>query len=151
MEKLQEIITWEDIGCLIKIILTQINNESFKPDLIIGLARGGLIPAGILSYKFSCKVETIRWSYMDIVHQDTTSLTNLFCTPDQNILIVDDLCDSGKTIEAVTEYVANICTNKNIKVATLINNIGLPSNMVNFTGRNINREYDKQWFVFPWE
>lgn len=149
--KPQEFIAWNDIDNLIDTVVNQINDSTFKPELIIGLARGGLIPAGILSYKFACKVETIRWSYMDIRHEDKAALTQLFYTEDQNILIVDDLCDSGKTIKAVTEYAATFCKNKNVKIATLINNIGLETNLVDFTGRNIDRNFEKQWFIFPWE
>jgi hypoxanthine phosphoribosyltransferase len=66
-------LSWDSIDVLINILTPKINP---KIDSIMGLPRGGLIPAVILSHKLKLP---------------------LVFTPTENTLIVDDICDSGET------------------------------------------------------
>ena len=70
-------VTWEEVEELVNLLAKQIAQSGYQIEYIFGLQRGGLIPAVILSHKLGIPMT-----------QDPTR---------QNILIVDDICDSGET------------------------------------------------------
>jgi|TARA_B110000908_G_C9898326_1_gene289890 hypoxanthine phosphoribosyltransferase len=70
-------LTWEDIEKCVDILAEKIKWEFPNVDSIIGLHRGGLIPAVMLSHKLD-----IPW--VDYVFENT--------------LVVDDINDTGKTL-----------------------------------------------------
>jgi hypoxanthine phosphoribosyltransferase len=77
MEKIY--LTWKDIEDAVESIAYRIKTSNIKIDSISGLPRGGLIPAVMLSHKLNIPLHSLS-------------------TPPGNILVVDDICDSGKTL-----------------------------------------------------
>jgi hypoxanthine phosphoribosyltransferase len=51
----REILTWDGFGTAIGELAEMIAGDGFEPDIILGIARGGLIPAGSLGYALSIK------------------------------------------------------------------------------------------------
>jgi hypoxanthine phosphoribosyltransferase len=81
-------------------------NKTF--DVILCITRGGLVPAGLLSYKLDCKkvinmkVESYDDQKQTLLQIDELDETNWNILRDaKNILVVDDVYDSGETIAAV--------------------------------------------------
>jgi hypoxanthine phosphoribosyltransferase len=72
-------ITWDEIEELVDILAQQIAQSGIQIEYIFGLQRGGLIPAVMLSHKLGIPMT-----------QDPHF---------PNILIVDDICDSGETFK----------------------------------------------------
>ena len=70
-------LTWEEVDNLVDILKQKVLDELPEIGSVMGIARGGLIPAVMLSHKLG------------------VPYTNLI---DPNTLIVDDICDSGVTI-----------------------------------------------------
>jgi hypoxanthine phosphoribosyltransferase len=69
----------------------------------------------------------------------------------QRILIVDDINDSGTTIDHLRSAIlGHGGTADEVRVAVLINNIRSRAR-VDYAASEIDRERDKRWFVFPWE
>ena len=71
-----------------------------KADLVLGISRGGLIPATAISYKLN-----IPLGIINLLTYEITILTK----PDKEvktILLVDDLVDSGNTIKLVKEHLS---------------------------------------------
>ena len=54
--EVKEILTWEGFGVASRELAQQIVNSGFEPDIIIAVARGGLLPAGALSYAMGVKL-----------------------------------------------------------------------------------------------
>ena len=91
----------------------QIADDGYRPDIILGIARGGLIPAGSLGYALSIKntylinveyytdiderldVPVILPPYLELVDLEHSS-----------VLIVDDVADTGHTLQMVYEFVS---------------------------------------------
>jgi hypoxanthine phosphoribosyltransferase len=69
-------LSWDDIERLTNLLSVKIKMKHFQIDSIMGLPRGGLVPAVILSHKLN----------LPLVQKIS-----------QNTLIVDDICDSGNT------------------------------------------------------
>lgn len=81
--------------------------RAYAPDLILAVARGGLVPAQFLAYALDVRrVEVIQaLSYDDTVQRATVSIEGgCDLAGATRVLIVDDIIDSGKTADAVTRY-----------------------------------------------
>lgn len=74
-------LTWKEVEDAVESIAYRIKSSGIKIDTITGLARGGLIPAVMLSHK------------MEIPFHISIS------SAPGNVLIVDDICDSGETLK----------------------------------------------------
>lgn len=110
--------TWNDIERMCSNIIVQMYNDKWTPDYIVGITRGGLIPATILSNTLNIPMHTL-----DVRLRDTEGLSepehNLWMSKDafgyndpeksgvtgarwdpgqkKKILIVDDINDTGAT------------------------------------------------------
>lgn len=105
-------INWEQI---------QENIEKINPDIfkkyqnIYGVPRGGLIPAVLISHQFGIP---------------------LTLEPGENTLIIDDICDTGGTIQNMV--LDTLCLYK--RSTSKLN----PTYF-------IEEIYTEEWLVFPWE
>ena len=97
------------------------------PKFVTGIPRGGLIPAVILSHKFN------------IPYIGLDAATLLPKAIKKNILLIDDISDSGITLEQLHKHQFITGT-----LAVRSTTKYLP----NITGETI---YDDTWLVFPWE
>jgi len=156
-----EIITnpnWTDIenGC--KYIARKIKNENPGIHYIVGITRGGLIPAVMISHLL--KIPAVAVSYSSISGNGNDKFYNnvlpdIQSTINQNrlindllrILIVDDICDSGKTIGDVsTEYLNR---GHEVLTATLYYKEDGSGFTPDYSWQQIPK--DLEWITFPWE
>lgn len=109
----RENLTWQGFGDACRQIAEQIADSGWMPDLIVAIARGGMLPAGAISYALGVKANgainvefytgvgktmlepEILEPYMDI-----SSLEG------KRVLIVDDVADSGKTLKLIMDLIA---------------------------------------------
>lgn len=127
--------------------------DDFKPDYIVGLSRGGLIPGVLLSH------------YLDVpFHPLGHDESNLWMAEDafgtKRILIIDDINDTGHTFKELTEdwqsgvysdssYWDTVWHHK-VKFAALIHNEASEFES-DYRGHTINKAENPEWCVFPWE
>lgn len=139
--------TWEDFNKDLFLINSKICREGWFPDYIVGIKRGGLVPAVALSHFMKIPMNVITYQTRD--GSKILDLTEM-CTlnPESKILIVDDICDSGDTFKEVNEAVFN--SYKNIRFCSLFYNIR-QGFLVNYFARKIDRYKNSNWIVFPWE
>lgn len=137
-------------------IAMQIYASGFKPDYIVGIVRGGAVPAVYLSHKLKIPVVMVHWNTRDAGVHDNDSDARIAADIDagKNILLIDDIVDGGETVlEVLADWEqktsAPIQASK-VKVASLIYNSAL-SIPVDFYHREIDRNVDQRWVVFPWE
>ena len=147
--------SWDHIDIACTDIYKDIVSDSFKPDLIIGLTRGGLVPATILSHKFDVPMDTIKLSLRD--HISKGGLYKDYGLPQANILIVDDINDTGATIKHLKEvWEHNLMTNwyelwhKKVRFATIVDNVSSQAR-VDYRYITINKAEEDVWIVYPWE
>jgi hypoxanthine phosphoribosyltransferase len=123
-------------------VVQQIRDSNKNYELIIGIQRGGLIPGVHLSHVLDVPFETLHWSSEHAPWQD------LLEHKDKQILLVDDICDSGATLHEVLTHFSNF----KMDTATLIyNNINKYGIIPTYYGWEINRNEVPQWFDFWWE
>lgn len=146
---------WEEFDKDVELLIDQIYNDTYKPDYILGIARGGVTLATKLSYKLDKEVYYFRdGEDLEIIHD----MMGLYL----NVLIVDDINDTGKTINSVRESLNLIRKTSygegykipsdlsNIRFLTLFNNKS-SSTTVDYSIREIDKSIDDSWIVFPWE
>ncbi|HSD63371.1 MAG TPA: phosphoribosyltransferase [Ignavibacteriaceae bacterium] len=72
-------------------------------DLVIGIAEGGKVPAGIIAYKLDADLNIIKISFRDEsntpLYDQPIILSDVMEIKNKKILIVDDVSVTGKTLE----------------------------------------------------
>lgn len=147
----------EDLG----IIKDQIATTNWKPDMIIGLTRGGLVPAVMLSHFYDVPLVPVNLSLRDFRNdldnviseiRQTVGLDNL---QNKNILVVDDIVDSGETLLELHKIFQSLLLSyeqynfDHIKSAVLYYNCSNKAKIVpEFYGRLIDKTKQNDWIVF---
>ncbi|AEC51548.1 purine phosphoribosyltransferase related protein [Pyrococcus sp. NA2] len=140
-------LTWWQVDRAIFALAEKL--REYKPDVIVGVARGGLIPAVRLSHILNdipLKVIDVKF-YKGIDERAEKPVITIPIHGDlkgKKVVIVDDVSDTGKTLEVVIEEVKKLGA-KEIKVACLA--------MKPWT--SVVPDYyvfrTDKWIVFPWE
>lgn len=112
-------ITWKELQEHVKLIADSVRTDGFKPTGIYGMPRGGLVPAVILSHE------------LDVP---------LLLAPCKGCLVVDDIADSGVTLQHFAEC--------KYQIAVIW---WKPRSKVQPTYWAKCGNEDGAWIVFPWE
>jgi len=173
-------LTNTDVEHYVQDILRQIALDRFKPDYVVGITRGGLTPAVMISHYLNVPMETLKVSLRDdsecetncwmaedafgyIAHEDQKTYKSRWdIDARKNILVVDDINDSGETIKWIKQDWQSSCMSSEeyawmsiwdntVKFATIVNNESSDYKSVSYTGLEINKLEDPTWIVFPWE
>lgn len=142
-------LTWDDIEEQCKRLGEKIRGKKIDSDIIVGIARGGWIPARLLSDMLdNDEVYTVRVKFYKSVGE--TREKPLILHPTQfditgkKVLLVDDIADTGESLLATIEHLKERNA-KEIFVATLIKKP---------TAKIIPDLFIKEtdaWVIFPWE
>ncbi|TET10047.1 MAG: phosphoribosyltransferase [Candidatus Thorarchaeota archaeon] len=141
--------SWRDVYNLTLQLSERIVASGFKPDVIVGIARGGWIPARILSdVLYMDTLQNIRIEYYTDVSSKgkepriTQPLTGSM--KGKKVLLIDEVADSGDTLKHAIEHVENLGVEE-VRSAVLHykpTSIVVPDYyMVETTS----------WTVYPWE
>jgi hypoxanthine phosphoribosyltransferase len=155
----KEYITWNLYDHKVRNLITQVEESNFKPDLVVGIVRGGMIPAIMISHHFDVECDSFLLSFRDHKANGLDKVWGLcIYYHGKNILFVDDIVDSGKTMGALQKF-----NNKNlsshwissnpkptIKYASVWFNTGQETK-VDYSAVHFDRSNNQDWFVFPYE
>ena len=125
------IIDWKQYNLIVEKLAIQIHKSGYKPDLLIGIARGGLPITDVLSriFKLKCAYLAVEsYSGKGIEDQQgklvfSREMSSTVQDMKGNILLCDDLSDTGVTLNKSIEWLKNYPplkgNIKNIKTAVL--------------------------------
>ncbi|MEV0892726.1 phosphoribosyltransferase [Promicromonospora sp. MEB111] len=106
----REVLTWETFPVAVRDLAHKVVDSGFVPEVVIAVARGGLVPGGAMAYALGTKgVGTLNVEfYTDIgkTLDDPRVLPPLMDTselPGARVLVVDDVADSGRTLALVMD------------------------------------------------
>lgn len=144
-----EVPTWNQIYDILLNLAEKIRKDGFKPDLIVGVSRGGWPPARVLSDLMdNPNLANVRAEfYLGVAEtKGEPVLTQPVSTSvaGKKVLIVDEVADTGKSLKLVKEHIIEDGAVK-IKVATIYYK---PWSIVK---PDYYEKETSRWIVFPWE
>lgn len=145
-------ITYDRFLADIETLAQRIESEGWRPDFIVGIGRGGLVPGAFLSHRTGISLLSVDHSSKVYDFAEALLVHLAGCTTrGERYLFVDDINDSGKTIAHLRDTLrANGGSDQNARFAVLIDNAS-SRERVDYSAWSIDRRIDKDWFVFPWE
>jgi hypoxanthine phosphoribosyltransferase len=145
----REILTWELFGTASRELAQMVAADGYEPDMILSIARGGLLIGGAMGYALAVKnTYTMNVEFYTGVDERLEVPRILPPAPDfvdlgdARLLIVDDVADTGHTLKSVQEF----CAGKVGEVRTAVI-YEKPHSVVScdYVWRRT-----EQWINFPW-
>jgi len=145
-------VSWSEIEEWTKGIMKMIIKDNYNPDIIIGIARGGLVPARMVAdYLFKkdlLSIKTEHWGLTATMDGKAVLKEKLnYDITGKKVLIVDDITDTGESMKLSYNYI------KSLNPAELKTTSMLYVNGSNYTpdyyGKGLSKE-QWAWFIFPW-
>jgi uncharacterized protein len=145
----REILRWEQVGDAARELATRIHESGFRPEIVVAIARGGLLVGGALAHALGVKScgsinvelytgvdETLPEPLVLPPHLDGDSLAG------RRVLLADDVSQSGLTLRLAVEILTRM--GADVRTAcfyTKPRTVFVPD----WSWRDTDR-----WIVFPW-
>ncbi|MDE1564729.1 phosphoribosyltransferase [Actinotignum sanguinis] len=145
----REVLTWERFGEVTRELARDIWDSGYRPDIIVSVARGGLLPAGAIAYALDLKSMLVLnvefYTGIGVTLKDPRLVEpsgDVRGMAGKKVLIVDDVADSGRTLRFVKELCEEYATE--IRVAVLYEK-----------SRSVLKPdyaylHTDSWIAFPW-
>ena len=115
--------------------------SKMKPDMIVGITRGGLLPAVHLSHALNVPMETLHWRTRDNPLTEYNGHIEEALIDKKTVVFVDDINDTGRTFtEVKEEYQGGYYVSLVEKVGSVFRSDASSLQL-----------QDDRWIVFPWE
>ncbi|MDV3278530.1 MAG: hypothetical protein LYZ69_08735 [Nitrososphaerales archaeon] len=140
-------INWTEYGNLADALAEKVRSHGEHYDLIIGIARGGIPVAMVVSDHLDVKLDIINVkSYEGIAERNPPRILSTLteAIKGKDVLLVDDLVDQGDTMHTVTEFLMTEGP-RILKTAVLFKKPWSKTEPDYFL------EVVEKWIVFPWE
>lgn len=145
----REVLTWDGFGTAIRTLASQIGDSGFTPDVILGIARGGMIPAGGLTYALDVKLtDAINVEFYTGISKTLPDpvllapMLDVDAIKGKKLLAVDDVVDSGRTLALVLQLLRK--AGADVRSAVLY---AKPTTVIepDYVWKRTAR-----WIAFPW-
>ena len=158
--------TWADHDQDIQRLALEIALGGWRPDYIVGISRGGCVPAVMLSHLLKVPMWSLKVSLRDDVQCESScwmaeDALGYGISQTKNILIVDDINDSGATFKWIQQDWADSCLpndpawdtiwGNSVKFAVLFDNEASEFQNIAYAANTINKADQDVWVHFPWE
>ena len=156
MDKSVELLSWYTIFDSVDKLVELIKEDDYIPDAVVIVGRGGFIPGALLTYKLDVKT-VHNFSIQTYNEKDvkTGSIISIqepghsleLKHKDSKVLVVDDISDTGHTLEYIKNELSTNYGLNNIRFATLFTK----KSTTYIPDYYVTEFPDESWLVFPWE
>jgi uncharacterized protein len=145
----REVMSWDDLGAGARDLAEQIHRDGYMPDMVVAIARGGLLVAGAVGYALGVK-NTFTMSVEFYTGVDERLPLPMLLPPvpelvdfqETRILVADDVADTGATLALVKGF----CAGKVAEVRCAV--------LYEKPRSDVHCEYvwrrTDRWIDFPW-
>ena len=149
MTDTRERLSWVDFGEAARDLARSILADGFVPEVVVAIARGGLIPGGAVAYALGAKncgaLNVEFYTGIGTVLPEPVVLPPMLdegALRGKNVLLVDDVSDSGRTLAKVVDLISAWGANvKTVCLYTKPRTIMVPD----YEWRRTDK-----WITFPW-
>jgi hypoxanthine phosphoribosyltransferase len=145
----RELMSWQDLGDGARELAEFVHRDGYKPDIVLAIARGGLLVGGAIGYALGVKnTFTMNVEFYTGVDERLEMPMLLPPVPDlvdfaeQRVLIADDVADTGATLALVKDF----CEGKVAEVRCAV--------LYEKSRSAVSCEYvwrrTDNWIEFPW-
>ena len=134
-------------------LITQLYDSGWAPDYIVGVTRGGNVPATILSNMTGIRCEAVKVALRDGEtgkSGDSIDWMARDANEGKKILVVDDINDTGATFQWISDD-WKLNGQDNVRFATLTENESSNFENVEYYCDTVNKAEEDVWLVYPWE
>jgi len=153
--------TWSQVEGACLDIARQMSAHNWRPDYIVGITRGGLVPANLLSQYTGIKMLSLDVSLRD----GGDCVSNCGMAEDafegKKILIVDDINDQGSTVAWIKQDWESSALpghpnwktiwGDSVRLAVLTHNQSSQFKDPDYYVWTVNKAEEDCWLVYPWE
>jgi len=144
-----EVPTWNQIYEMLLCQAQKIKTQNYKPDLIVAIARGGVVPARILSDLLEIpSLSFIQIEFYTNINQTlqepTLKQTLTTNVTGKKILLIDDISDTGKSLKLAKTHLQH-------QGAIEIKTVTLYEKPQSLTTPDFYEKQTTDWVVFPWD
>lgn len=169
----KHIINNDQFKGLVASICRDISLDDWTPDYIVGITRGGLMPALMISQYFDLPMHSLNvslrdseigpesnlWMAEDAYGYNAAEIGDKLC---KNILVVDDINDTGATLNWIMEDWQSGCLpsderwnfvwGHNVRFAVIVDNLASNCKVpMDYVGMEVNKAENDVWIEFPYE
>ncbi|MBO9706109.1 MAG: phosphoribosyltransferase [Arthrobacter sp.] len=145
----REVLTWDTFGDASRELAQTVVDSGFQPDVVVAIARGGLLLAGSIAYALGAKacgaLNVEFYTGIGTVLPEPVVLPPMLdegALTGKKVLLVDDVSDSGRTLAKVVDLIGDWGAEvKTVCLYTKPRTILAPD----FEWRRTDK-----WITFPW-
>ena len=145
----REVLDWHEFGQASRELAVQVQQSGFVPDMVVAIARGGLLLAGSVAYALDVKscgaINVEFYTGVDLRLDEPVLLSPMLDTPSvagQRVLLVDDVSDSGRTLAMVLDLL--------LSAQADVRSLCLYSKPETLLEPDYVWRKTSKWIAFPW-
>ncbi len=141
--------SWQDIDELGEKLVNAIRASGFKPDYLVGITVGGLVPLALLAKGLGINnIITVSANSYDRKKQKVLNITYLpkIDLSNKKILLVDEIAGTGETLKQISRIFIDDYKVGVLKTAVMIVSREECTFRPDFSVLEVSK-----WIVFPWE
>ena len=144
------LITWEDVYRLCQQLARQLREANFRIDVIVAIARGGYVPGRLLSDMLGIHdLTSFKVEHYQGVYKQYEAYVKYPLNADingRNVLLVDDVCDSGDTFTLGVEHIRHCGKVSEMRTAAL----HLKTVSTYIPDFYVETVSEWRWLIYPW-
>lgn len=145
-----ELVSWDRFSDMARSLALLIKESGYRPDLVIAIGRGGYVPARVVcDFLLHDMLTSFKIEHWGMAAQEKPEVVIRFPLAvdirDQAVLIVDDVTDTGQTLQAAVSYIRGLGP-REIRTAVLQHKTS-SSFCPDYFARE---ERVWRWIIYPW-